>query len=137
MTGSNVGEVSPDDRTIGMVHSYSNKPPEVYVMPNAPNAAAKQVTTSTSDEWRSFKWIDPQLVTYRARDGVDVYARLYTPEMVGARRDPSAPAVIFVHGARYLQNAHKYWAGGGQPPRLFQQPPSSQGEITGRPPCPP
>src|SRR2546430_17506262 len=106
MTGSNVGEVSPDDRTIGMVHSYSNKPPEVYVMPNAPNAAAKKVTTSTSDEWRSFKWIDPQLVTYRTRDGVDVYARPDTPEMVGARRDPSAPAGILVHRVRYLQNAH-------------------------------
>ena len=129
MTGSNVGEVSPDDRTIGMVHSYSNKPPEVYVMPNAPNAAAKQVTTSTSDEWRSFKWIDPQLVTYRTRDGVDVYARLYTPEMVGARRDPSAPAVIFVHGAGYLQNAHKYWAGGYYREYMFNNLLASKGYV--------
>jgi dipeptidyl aminopeptidase/acylaminoacyl peptidase len=39
-----------------------------------------------------------------------VYARLYTPEMVGARRDPAAPGVIFVHGAGYAQNAHRYWA---------------------------
>ena len=56
------------------------------------------------------QWIEPQLVTYKARDGVDVYARLFTPEMVGARRDPAAPAVVFVHGAGYLQNAHKYWS---------------------------
>jgi dipeptidyl aminopeptidase/acylaminoacyl peptidase len=41
---------------------------------------------------------------------VDVYARLFTPEMVGARRDPAAPAVVFVHGSGYLQNAHKYWS---------------------------
>ncbi|PYQ88380.1 MAG: S9 family peptidase [Acidobacteria bacterium] len=129
MTGSNVGEVSPDDRTIGMVHSYSNKPPEVYVMPNAPNATAKQVTTSTSDEWRSFKWIDPQIVTYRTRDGVDVHARLYTPEMVGARRDPSAPAVIFVHGAGYLQNAHKYWAGGYYREYMFNNLLASKGYV--------
>jgi dipeptidyl aminopeptidase/acylaminoacyl peptidase len=40
----------------------------------------------------------------------DVYARLFTPEMVGAKRDPKAPAVIFVHGAGYAQNAHKYWS---------------------------
>ena len=45
-----------------------------------------------------------------ARDGVDVYARLFTPEMIGARRDPSRPGVVFVHGAGYLQNAHKYWS---------------------------
>jgi dipeptidyl aminopeptidase/acylaminoacyl peptidase len=112
MVGSNVGDVSPDESTLGLVYSYSTKPPEVYVMPNRAGAEAKAITTSPTEEWRSFKWIDPQLVTYKTRDGVDVYARLYTPEMIGARRDPSAPAVVFVHGAGYLQNAHKYWSAG-------------------------
>ena len=110
MTGGHAGEVSPDDSTVGLIYSYSNKPHEVYVMPNRAGAAASQVTTTPTDEWRSFKWVDPQLITYKTRDGVDVYARLFTPEMVGARRDPAAPAVVFVHGAGYAQNAHKYWA---------------------------
>ena len=110
MTGGNAGEVSPDDRTIGLIYSFSNKPHEVYVMPNQPGAAARQVTTTPTDEWRSFKWVEPQLVTYKSRDGVEVYARLFTPEMMGAKRDPSAAAVVFVHGAGYAQNAHKYWA---------------------------
>jgi dipeptidyl aminopeptidase/acylaminoacyl peptidase len=110
MTGRSAGDVSPDDRTFGIIYSYSTKPPEVYVMPNAPSAAAQQVTTTPTGEWRSHKWADPQLITYKTRDGVDVYARLITPEMVGARRDPAAPAVVFVHGAGYLQNAHKYWS---------------------------
>jgi len=110
MTGSNEGPVSPDDSTIGLVYSYSNKPPEVYVMPNTAGAAAKQVTTTPTAEWRSFAWIDPKVITFKARDGVDVYARLFTPEMIGARRDPLHPGVVFVHGAGYAQNAHKYWA---------------------------
>jgi dipeptidyl aminopeptidase/acylaminoacyl peptidase len=110
MTGRHDGDVSPDDRTFGIIYSYSNKPPEVYLMANGPSAAAQQVTTTPTEEWRSHKWADPQLVTYKTRDGVDVYARLITPEMVGARRDPAAPAVVFVHGAGYLQNAHKYWS---------------------------
>jgi dipeptidyl aminopeptidase/acylaminoacyl peptidase len=110
MTGASSGVISPDERTFGLVYSYSNKPPEVYVMPNAPGAPAAQVTTTPTEEWRSFKWADPPLVTFKARDGVDVYARLYTPEMMGARRDPAAPGVVFVHGAGYAQNAHKYWA---------------------------
>ena len=110
MTGGNAGEVSPDDRTIGLIYSFSNKPHEVYLMPNQPGAAARQVTTTPTDEWRSFKWVEPQLVTYKSRDGVEVYARLFTPEMMGAKRDPSAAAVVFVHGAGYAQNAHKYWA---------------------------
>ncbi|HTK29449.1 MAG TPA: S9 family peptidase [Vicinamibacterales bacterium] len=110
MTGASAGPVSPDGRSIGLVYSYSNKPHEVYVMENRAGASAKQITTTPTDEWRSFKWADPQLVTYKARDGAEVYARLYTPEMMGARRDPAAPAVVFVHGAGYAQNAHKYWA---------------------------
>jgi dipeptidyl aminopeptidase/acylaminoacyl peptidase len=109
MTGGSAGEVSPDDSTFGIVYSSSTRPHEVYLMPNRPGAAAKQVTTTPTEEWRSFKWADPQLITYKTRDGVDVYARLFTPEMMGARRDPAAPAVVFVHGAGYAQNAHKYW----------------------------
>jgi dipeptidyl aminopeptidase/acylaminoacyl peptidase len=129
MTGSNLGDVSPDDTTVGMLYSYSNKPTELYVMANTPGAAATQVTTSTSDEWRSFTWIDPKLVTYKTRDGVDVYARLFTPEMVGAKRDPSAPAVVFVHGAGYLQNAHKYWAASYYREYMFNNLLASKGYV--------
>ncbi|HET9370307.1 MAG TPA: prolyl oligopeptidase family serine peptidase, partial [Vicinamibacterales bacterium] len=110
LTGSNTVTVSPDEGALAIVYSYSTKPDELYVMPMMTGAAAKQVTTTPSDEWRNFKWIDPKVVTYKARDGVDVYARLFTPEMIGARRDPRRPAVVFVHGAGYLQNAHKYWS---------------------------
>ncbi len=110
MTGSNQADVSPDESTLGLVYWYSTKPPEVYVMPNAPAAAAKQVTTTPVEAWRAFKWIDPRVITFKARDGADVHARLFTPEMAGARRDASRPGVVFVHGAGYLQNAHKYWS---------------------------
>ena len=110
MTGSNDATVSPDESTLGLVYSYSNKPPEVYVMANAPGARATQVTTTPTEEWRAFNWIDPRVITFKARDGVDVYARVFTPEMIGAKRDGSRPAVVFVHGAGYLQNAHKYWS---------------------------
>jgi dipeptidyl aminopeptidase/acylaminoacyl peptidase len=110
MTGSNDAEVAPDGSTLGLVFSYSNKPPEVFVMPNTPGADARQVTTTPTEAWRSFKWIDPKVITFKARDGVDVYARLFTPEMIGAKRDVTRPGVLFVHGAGYLQNAHKYWS---------------------------
>lgn len=55
MTGSNEGVVSPDDSTLALIYSYSTKPPEVFVMPNQPGAAAIQVTTSPTEAWRSFK----------------------------------------------------------------------------------
>jgi dipeptidyl aminopeptidase/acylaminoacyl peptidase len=109
-TGSFSGEVSPDDTTFAVVHSTASKPPEVFLMPNRASAEAKAVTTSSSADWRSFKWVEPQLITYKARDGVEVHARLYTPEMLGAKRHPANPAIVFVHGAGYLQNAHRYWS---------------------------
>ncbi len=95
---------------LGVIYSASAKPPEVYLMPNTAGAQMTQVTTSTSAAWRSYKWIAPELITVPARDGAQVYARLYTPEMVGAKRHSSAPAVLFVHGAGYLQDAHRYWS---------------------------
>jgi dipeptidyl aminopeptidase/acylaminoacyl peptidase len=110
MVGSSQVEASPDGQMLGVIYSASAKPPEVYLMANTAGAPMTQVTTSTSAAWRSYKWIAPELVTVPARDGAQVYARLYTPEMVGAKRVPSAPAVLFVHGAGYLQNAHKYWS---------------------------
>ncbi len=110
MTGSHAAEISPDDSTLGLVYSYSNKPPEVFIAANRAGAPATAITSTPTAEWKSFNWIDPKVITFKARDGVDVYARLFTPEMIGARRDPSHPGVVFVHGAGYTQNAHKYWA---------------------------
>jgi dipeptidyl aminopeptidase/acylaminoacyl peptidase len=110
MTGSNEVTVSPDEKNLAVIYSYSTKPPELYLMPFTPGAQAKQITTTPIEEWRAFKWIDPKVITYKARGGADVYARLFTPEMIGAKRDPKRPAVVFVHGAGYLQNAHKYWS---------------------------
>jgi dipeptidyl aminopeptidase/acylaminoacyl peptidase len=109
-TGGHQAAVSPDREMLGLISSASNRPPEVFLMPNRAGGAPTQLTTSTSDEWRSYKWVEPQLVQYKSRDGVLVQARLFTPEMVGARRHAERPAVVFVHGAGYLQNAHRYWS---------------------------
>lgn len=110
MAGSNAAEVSPDGSTLGLVYSYSTKPPEVYIAPNRPGARARQVTTTPIEQWRTFRWIDPKLITFEARDGAEVRARLYRPEMIGAKPHAARPGVIFVHGAGYLQNAHRYWS---------------------------
>ncbi len=103
-------DVSPDGMMLADLYSYATAPPEVYLQANTPGAKGRRVTTSPSPEWSSFKWIDPQVITFKARDGAEVYARLFTPEMIGARRDASHPGVVFVHGAGYAQNAHKYWS---------------------------
>lgn len=65
MAGSNDATLSPDESTIALVRSYSNKPPEGYLMPNQPGAEARQVTTTPTEEWRGFNWIDSKVITLR------------------------------------------------------------------------
>jgi dipeptidyl aminopeptidase/acylaminoacyl peptidase len=129
MTGSNDATVSPDEKSVALIYSYSTKPPELYVMPFTAGATATQVTTSPTQEFLTFKWIDPKVITYKTRDGQDVYARLMTPEMIGAKRDPHHPAVIFIHGAGYLQEAHKYWSSSYYRENLFNNILASLGYV--------
>ncbi len=96
--------VSPDERWLAVMHSVANRPPELFVMPNRPGAAWRQVTESATEEFRGYPWRQPELIMVPARDGARVPARIYRP----AR--PNGAAVIFVHGAGYLQNAHKWWS---------------------------
>ncbi|TGE27229.1 prolyl oligopeptidase family serine peptidase [Hymenobacter metallicola] len=106
MPGASEVTMSPDEKTLAVRYSYTNKPWELYVMDNKPGAKARQITSSLTDEFKSYAWRDPEIVTIKARDGADVYARLYRP----AKAEAQGPAVIFVHGAGYLQNAHKWWS---------------------------
>lgn len=106
-TGINRVTVSPDEKNIAILYSYSNKPWELFVQEAKANAKPQQITSlSQSEEFKSYPWRDPEIVTFPARDGATVYARLYKP----ANPHPSKPAVIFVHGAGYLQNVHKGWS---------------------------
>ena len=82
---------------IAEVYSYTNKPPELFI-------GAKRITTSPAPEFTNYPWLDVPIVRIRARDGVEVPARIYKPA------NPSGRAVIFVHGAGYLQNVHRWWS---------------------------
>lgn len=104
LAGAHEVEVSPDEKLLAFRYSYSNKPWELYLMENKVGAKAQQVTNSVTAEFKSYTWRDPVVTTVKARDGAEVYSRLYKPA------NPNGAAVIFVHGAGYLQNAHKWWS---------------------------
>jgi len=106
IAGQNDVTLSPDETTLAVIRSYSNTPPELYLQANSPKAQAKQITVSTTEEFRSYPWFDPEVIPIKARDGVTIYARLFTP----VKQHPSRPAVVFIHGAGYLQNAHRGWS---------------------------
>ena len=104
--GKHEVSMSPDEKWLAIRYSFSNKPWELYLMPNQPGASMQQLTISTTDEFRSYKWREPELVWFTASDSVKVPARLYRPA-AGKR---NGAAVIFVHGAGYLQNVHRWWS---------------------------
>jgi dipeptidyl aminopeptidase/acylaminoacyl peptidase len=104
MVGSNHVEISPDETMLAILYSSANTPWEIYLQENKPGVKSQRATFSTTDEFKSYPWREPELITYTARDGEKVYARLYRPEK------PNGAGVIFVHGAGYLQNAHKGWS---------------------------
>src|SRR5690606_18982956 len=104
--GGNEVTLSPDEKWLAINHSTMNKPWELFIQVNKENAEAKQVTKSTSEEFDSYTWMKPDLVSFKNRHGDDVYARVYPAK----NPHPNKPAVVFVHGAGYLQNVHYWWS---------------------------
>nr|WP_295923666.1 prolyl oligopeptidase family serine peptidase [uncultured Dyadobacter sp.] len=107
-TGAHEMTLSPDERKMAIRFSASNAPWELYLTDNpAPGAKTPplvRITHSASAEFLSYPWREAKVVTVKATDGQDIYARVYEPQKSNGK------AVIFVHGAGYLQNAHKWWS---------------------------
>ncbi|WP_047415590.1 prolyl oligopeptidase family serine peptidase [Cellulophaga sp. Hel_I_12] len=110
MVGNNEVILSPDEKSMAILYSYSNKPTELYLTTNPvfskKTEAPKQITQSTTTQFKNYDWRAPEIITFKADDQAEVYARLYQPKAEVKNKG----AVIFVHGAGYLQNAHQWWS---------------------------
>lgn len=98
--------LSPDEKWLALLYSTANRPPELYLQASKAGAIAKKLTESLNPEWQEYAWRMPEFINFTASDGAKVPARLYRP----SNGSKGGPAVIFVHGAGYLQNAHKWWS---------------------------
>lgn len=107
MTGGYEVTMSPDEKWIAYRYSYTTKPWELYVQENEPGKKPVQVTDlGMSDEFKAYHWRDTKVITITARDGQPIYTRVFEP----AKGKKNKAAVIFVHGAGYLQNVHYWWS---------------------------
>lgn len=106
LSGGNEVTMSPDEKTLAIRYSNTNTPWELYIKENNPSAKAEKITSSLTEEFKAYAWKTPQVISFKARDGQDVYARVYEP----TKKKKNGKAVVFVHGAGYLQNAHKWWS---------------------------
>ncbi|RMH19424.1 MAG: S9 family peptidase, partial [Acidobacteria bacterium] len=112
--GVSRSRLSPDGRKLLILSSATTRPPELFLQEARPGAEALRLTFTVSDEFSALPWTAPEIVEVPSSHVErPIYARLYTPPPGVASPLPSGkwPAVIFIHGAGYLQNAHFGWSG--------------------------
>ena len=101
---------SPDERRLLLTSSEITSPPELFVQEARAGAPARKLTEAVSTEFRAVEWTLPEIVPVPSRHGAgNIWARVYKP--AGWTADRKWPAVVFVHGAGYLQNVHHGWSG--------------------------
>ena len=109
LSGNLTFKLSPDEQKLLVRYSTSLLPEELYVMENQPSAPLKRLTFTVSKELQNMALQAPQVVAVPSSHGkAPVYAKLYLPK--DYKQGEKRRAVIFNHGAGYLQNSDLGWS---------------------------
>lgn len=102
--------LSPSGEQLLLTHSSMTRPPELFVTSATEKTAAQAVTNTISEEYLAMGFMAPSIVEVPSSH-VDrpIYSRLYMAD--DALAGEPKRAVIFNHGAGYLQNSHMGWSG--------------------------
>lgn len=104
--------LSPDSQHLAILQSSTTRPPELFVQPARVGAEARRVTHTVSDAFTTLPWVAPEIVGVpSSHHDRPIYSRFYAPSSNRGEGPEGRPAVVFVHGAGYLQNAHQGWSG--------------------------
>lgn len=102
--------LSPDESKLLLTHSKMTLPPELYVQTVDKSNEVKRLTNTVSESFSQINWLAPEIVPVGSSKVDDpIYSRVYLP--VGFEQGEKRKAVIFNHGAGYLQNSHLGWSG--------------------------
>ena len=104
-------QLSKDTETILYEHSEWNVPNDLYALRVCTGCGQSpepvRLTDTVPARFKQMAWARPQFIEYKAKDGQRVRARLYLPPRFD--KSKKHPAVLFVHGAGYLQNVINGW----------------------------
>ncbi len=104
-------QLSKDTETILYEHSEWNVPNDLYSLRVCTGCdkipVPVRLTNTVPARFRQIAWARPKLIEYKAKDGQTVFARIYLPPRFD--KSKKHPAVLFVHGAGYLQNVINGW----------------------------
>lgn len=111
--GNNSYALSPDETKLLIEHSTTTMPPELYVQDIGKNIEAIRLTHTVTEEFLAMPWTAPSIVevpSTHTQQGI--FSRVYQgAPSAGASAAVPGKAVMFVHGAGYLQNSHLGWSG--------------------------
>jgi len=102
LSGRNTTTISPDGDMLAVLNSIQTRPPEIYIQ--EPHKQATRITHSQTSQWLEYSWRTPETRKIMASDGMMVPAHVFEPT------NPNGAAVLFVHGAGYMQNVHDGWS---------------------------
>ncbi len=101
--GMNAFALSPDGKQLVVLHSSPYVPAQLAVTAAESGAAPRELTDTRSSEYKALAWPDLQVVEVpSSHTQQPIYAKVYKPKDFDASK--KYPAVLFVHGAGYLQN---------------------------------
>jgi len=107
--GMNEFTRSPSERSLLIEHSEVMAPPELYVQAARPGARARRLTHTIGSQWSSIDWVQPTIEPIPStHHDQPIWSKVYRPD--GPTPAGGRPAVVFVHGAGYLQNSHAGWS---------------------------
>ncbi|MBU2428607.1 MAG: prolyl oligopeptidase family serine peptidase [Gammaproteobacteria bacterium] len=109
LTGNLSFALSPDESQLMVRYSTSVLPEELYVMANQSGSPLKRLTYTVSNELTAMALQAPQVIAVPSSHGKQpVFAKLYLPK--DYQQGEKRRAVIFNHGAGYLQNSDLGWS---------------------------
>ena len=112
--GKNSYAISPDESKLLIEHSTVTMPPELYVksLDSVKGTdAATRITHTVSKAFLAMPWAAPTVVAIpSSKQKEPIYSKVYLPKNFDKTATKNR-AVMFTHGAGYLQNSHLGWSG--------------------------
>ena len=109
--GNNDYTLSPDESKLLIEHSTVTMPPELYVQSLTAGDVAQQITNTVSEQFLAMPWSAPSVVAIASsKQKEPIYSKVYFPKNFDTTSEKNR-AVMFTHGAGYLQNSHLGWSG--------------------------
>jgi dipeptidyl aminopeptidase/acylaminoacyl peptidase len=103
LEGVEKAEVDRSGRQLLLTHSTPYMRTQISVAKADGSGAPRQLTDTRTAEYKSLTWIQPEIVRVPSTHfGGVIYGKLYREAGAAAKK----PAVLFIHGAGYLQDVH-------------------------------